>query len=243
MPNLHPITHQAHAVVSRDEWITARKQLLLREKELTALRDELAKARRELPWQRVHKEYPFDTDDGRRSLSELFAGKSQLVVYHFMFAPEWENGCPSCSFWADNFNGTQAHLAARDVRLVAASRAPLPKLQSYARRLGWSFPWVSSQPSDFNFDFGVSFRPEDYADGAPLYNYEPMQGRHTEREGLSVFFKEACGTVFHTYSSFGRGTEAMNAAYGVLDLVPRGRDEDGFSFPMAWVKRRDEYPR
>lgn len=239
MPS-HPLSHP---VVSQEAWIAARKELLLREKELTRQRAELAEARRALPWRRIDQDYAFQTVDGRRVLGELFAGKRQLVVYHFMFAPEWEQGCPSCSFWADNFNGVISHLAARDVRLVAVSRAPLPKLQAYARRLGWSFPWVSSHESDFNFDFGVSFRAADYAAGAPLYNYEPMDGRHTEREGVSVFYKEACGAVFHTYSSYARGIDSLNSAYGVLDLVPRGRDEDGLSFPMAWVKRNDEYAR
>jgi predicted dithiol-disulfide oxidoreductase (DUF899 family) len=238
-----PHGHHSHAVVSREQWIAARKRLLEREKELTRQAAELARARRELPWQRVDKAYAFETPEGPRSLEELFAGKSQLVVYHFMFAPEWEQGCPSCSFWADNFDGTEAHLAARDVRFTAVSRAPLPKLTAYAQRLGWSFPWASSHGNDFNFDFGVSFRPEDYAAGQPSYNYEPLAGKHTEREGLSVFYKEACGTVFHTYSCYARGIDALNTAYQVLDLVPRGRDEGGLSYPMAWVKRHDEYPR
>jgi predicted dithiol-disulfide oxidoreductase (DUF899 family) len=238
-----PSTHLSHPVVSPEAWIAARKELLTREKEFAQKSAELARARRELPWRRIDKDYAFQTAEGPRSLAELFAGKSQLIVYHFMFAPEWEEGCPNCSFWADNFNGITDHLAARDVRFTAVSRAPLPKLQGYAQRLGWSFPWASSHQSDFNFDFGVSFRPEDYEAGSPTYNYAPLQRKHTELSGMSVFFMETCGTVFHTYSCYARGTELMNVAYHLLDVVPRGRDEDGLSYPMAWVKRNDQYTR
>ncbi|HLL25531.1 MAG TPA: DUF899 domain-containing protein [Kofleriaceae bacterium] len=226
-------------IVSSTEWTTARKQLLAREKELTRLRDELSRARRELPWERVDKPYTFHTARGTQTLADLFGTKQQLVVYHFMFGPDSKQGCPSCSFWADNFDGITAHLAARDVQLTAISRAPLAKLQAYAQRLGWTFPWASASETDFNFDFGVSFR-----DGEPaMFNYAPYHGGSSEREGISVFYKDANGAVLHTYSCYARGLELMNGAYGYLDLVPKGRDEAGLPWPMAWIKRHDEYER
>lgn len=233
---------EPHAVVSNEEWITARKQLLVREKEFTRLRDELSAARRQLPWQRVAKPYRFHTESGTRTLGELFGEQRQLVVYHFMFAPDWEQGCKSCTFWADHFNGAPAHLAQRDVRFTAISRAPLPKLAAYARRLGWSFPWASSNESDFNFDYGVSFRAGD-PPGSAIYNYQPSERTGEEQPGLSVFVKDERGEVLHTYSCYARGIEALNATYSILDLVPRGRDEAALSMPMAWVKRWDEYER
>ena len=207
-----------HAVVSAEEWLVAREALLEREKEFTRLREELAQQRRDLPWEEVTKEYFFEGPDGTRSLSQLFGGRSQLIVYHFMFPPDWDEGCPHCSFTADSFNGTTAHLNARDVTMVAISRAPQPKLAVYAKRMGWSFPWFSSGGTDFNHDFGVS-----------------------DREGISVFYSGDGGHVFHTYSTYARGIDMMNAAYQYLDLVPKGRDEAGHDEPQDWVRRNDEY--
>jgi predicted dithiol-disulfide oxidoreductase (DUF899 family) len=234
---------EQHAVVSRQEWIAARKQLLAREKELTRLRDELSAQRRRLPWERVDKSYVFQTEAGPKTLAELFGDKHQLVIYHFMFAPDWETGCKSCSFWADNFNGITAHLEQRDIRFVAVSRAPLPKLQAFAKRLGWSFSWVSSGETDFNFDYHVTLKPEAEAAGTNSYNYEPFQSTLEEWPGISVFYKDDRGALFHTYSSYARGIDAVNGAYQWLDLVPKGRDEDDLSFAMSWVKLHDEYGR
>ena len=228
-------------IVSRSEWLEARKQHLQREKEFTRLRDQLSAARRELPWVRVDKDYVFDGPGGKVTLPQLFDGRSQLIVYHFMFDPEWESGCKSCSFWADNFNGISVHLNARDVTFAAISLAPLPKLQAYAKRLGWSFPWVSSSGSDFNYDYGVSFRPDDLAKGWVTYNYEQRETQMTELPGVSVFAKDETGAVFHTYSCYSRGLDMLNGAYHHLDLVPKGRDEAGLEYPMAWVRPHDMY--
>lgn len=229
-------------IVSREEWLDARKRLLLREKELTHANEELGRQRRELPWVRVDKRYVFQGPGGEETLSELFQGKSQLIVYHFMFAPDWEAGCKSCSFWADNFNGIVPHLAQRDVSFVAISRAPFPKLQAFERRMGWSFKWVSSFGTDFNFDYGVSFRPEDVAAKRATYNYGLLDEDITEKQGISTFYKDAHGELFHTYSTYGRGVDIVNGAYQYLDLVPKGRDEQGLPWSMAWVKHRDQYP-
>jgi predicted dithiol-disulfide oxidoreductase (DUF899 family) len=231
-----------HATVARSEWPKARKQLLAREKELTHMRDQLSAERRALPWVRVDKPYAFDGPNGRETLADLFGPRRQLVVYHFMFAPEWETGCKSCSFWADNFNGITAHLEQRDVTFAAISRAPLTKLQSFARRLGWTFKWVSSGGSDFNYDFNVSFTPEMLAGGDATYNYEPLGFEASDMPGVSVFAKDDRGAVFHTYSAYARGIDALNTAYQYLDLVPKGRDEANDE-PMAWVKLRDQYGR
>ena len=220
-------------VVTHDEWLTARKALLAEEKEFTRARDELARKRRELPWERVEKEYELDGPEGRRTLAQLFGAHSQLAVYHFMFAPDDEAGCRSCSFWADSFDRNVVHLAARDISLVAISRAPLEKLEAYRERMGWSFPWYSSFGSDFNYDYGVSFPA-----GGGEYNYRPYEGEG-EREGVSVFAKDERG-VFHTYSAYARGIDLLNTAYNFVDLVPKGRDEEGRS-PQFWVRRRDEY--
>jgi len=225
---------------SKDEWLAARKRLLAREKELTRLRDKVSAERRALPWLKVEKTYLFDTPAGRKSLAELFDGRSQLAIYHFMFAPEWEEGCKSCSFWADSFDRIPIHLAHRDVTFLAVSRAPLETLQAYARRLGWSFPWVSSAPSEFNYDFNVSFRPEELEKRAGVYNYRPIQDLESDLPGISVFTKDGTGAVFHTYSTYARGIDAMNAAYQWLDLVPKGRDEGA---GLDWVRRRDQYDR
>ncbi len=227
-----------HEVVGHDDWLAARTALLAREKELTRLRDELSRQRRELPWEAVGKEYVFDTPAGRQTLAELFADRSQLIVYHFMFEPEAEVGCPHCSFWADNFDLNVPHLNARDVAFVAVSRAPLDKLLAYRKRMGWSFDWVSSFESDFNYDFGVSFRPEQL--DRPVFNYGTLAPGLEDREGASVFFKDESASVFHTYSTYGRGIDMLNAAYHYLDLVPRGRDEEGRP-NQYWLRRRDEY--
>lgn len=230
-----------HRIVSSQEWLAARRQLLAREKAFTRERDALSEARRNLPWEKVTKDYRFDTPAGRQSLADIFAGRSQLVIYHFMFAPDWENGCKSCSFWADNFNGLQPHLAARDVTMVAVSRAPLVKLQAAAKRFGWSFPWFSAGDGDFNYDFQVSLRPEDLASGRAVYNYAPFTRQMTDVPGISVFFKDDDGAVYHTYSTYARGLDMMNAAYHYLDLVPKGRDEAALDFSMSWVRHRDQY--
>jgi len=230
-----------HRIVSGDEWVTARQRLLSKEKEFLRLRDQLSSERRELPWERIDKHYTFEGPAGNETLADLFAGCHQLIVYHFMFAPEWETGCKSCSFWADNFNGIIAHLPQRDVSLAAISRAPLAKLQAFAARLGWSFKWVSSANSDFNYDYQVSFRPEESARGASVYNYTRYTGAMTDLPGFSVFFRDEAGGLFHTYSTYGRGLDPMNVAYQLLDLVPKGRDETGLPNPMSWVKLHDLY--
>jgi predicted dithiol-disulfide oxidoreductase (DUF899 family) len=240
-----------HEVVSKGEWVEARKRLLAKEKEFTRLRDQLSAERRALPWTRIDKDYTFDGPNGRETLAQLFGDRSQLAVYHFMFAPEWEVGCKSCSFWADNFNGITAHLRARDVAFAAISRAPLAKLQAFARRLGWTFKWVSSDESDFNYDFEVSFRPDALARGDATYNFARLSSLRSggsvlniapsDMPGISVFAKDESGAVFRTYSTFGRGIDMMNTAYHYLDLVPKGRDEAGQI--MAWVKLRDLYDR
>jgi predicted dithiol-disulfide oxidoreductase (DUF899 family) len=229
-----------HQVVSGDEWIDARRRLLAKEKNFQRLRDELSRERRELPWERVAKSYVFDGPAGKETLADLFAGRSQLIVYHFMFAPDADTGCKGCSFWADSYNGIIPHLNQRDVSFAAVSRAPLPKLQAFAVRLGWSFKWVSSGNSDFNYDYQVSFRPQDVARGAASYNYASYTGTMPDLPGFSVFFKDA-GHIFHTYSTYARGLDPMNAAYQLLDLVPKGRDEAGLPHSMAWVRFHDQY--
>lgn len=231
----------SHAIVSRDQWVTARRRLLAKEKEFLRLRDQLSSERRELPWDRVEKRYVFEGPAGEETLADLFTGRSQLIVYHFMFAPEWETGCKSCSFWADNYNGIIAHLNQRDVSLAAISRAPLSKLQAFAARMGWNFKWVSAAHTDFNYDYEVSFKSEDLAQGTAVYNYTPYEKSMTDLPGFSVFLKDDAGAIFHTYSTYARGLDPMNAAYQLLDLVPKGRDEAGLPNPMSWVKLRDLY--
>jgi predicted dithiol-disulfide oxidoreductase (DUF899 family) len=232
-----------HAIVSHDEWVAARKELLAQEKEFTRLRDQLSQARRAMPWERVDKAYAFDGPNGRETLAQLFAGRSQLVVYHFMFDPGWEAGCKGCSFWADNLERNVVHLAHRDVTLVAVSRAPLAKLDAFRRRMGWTFKWVSSAGSDFNYDYGVSFVLEQIKKGEAAYNYapRPSDSTMTELPGLSVFYKEGDGALFHTYSTYARGLDMLNTAYHCLDLVPKGRDEAGLTPRSAWVRLRDSY--
>jgi predicted dithiol-disulfide oxidoreductase (DUF899 family) len=230
-----------HPVVSQSEWIAARKRFLAREKDFTRQRDELSAQRRALPWVRVDKEYRFEGPGGTETLAELFAGRSQLVVYHFMLGPGWPEGCKRCSFWADNFNGTDIHLAARDVTLLAISSAPLAEIEAFKKRMGWSFKWVSSAGSTFNQDYHVTFSPEALEHGAVEYNYASVKISGTERPGISVFTRDATGTVFHTYSCYARGLDMMNCAYHYLDLTPKGRDEAGLRFSMEWVRLHDSY--
>lgn len=230
-----------HTVVSPDQWALARRELLTKEKELLKLRDQLSQARRDLPWERVEAAYVFEGAAGRETLASLFGNHNQLLVYHFMFAPDWEAGCKSCSFWADNFDGVTAHLAQRDVALAAISRAPYAKLKAFALRMGWQFKWVSSADSDFNYDYRVSFRAEDVEAGSAQYNHAPYAGSMTDLPGLSVFFKDTDGSLFHTYSTYARGLDPLNSAYQLLDLVPKGRDEAGLAGTMAWVKLHDLY--
>jgi predicted dithiol-disulfide oxidoreductase (DUF899 family) len=230
-----------HPVATREEWLSARKALLAEEKELTRARDALSAKRRALPWVRVDKPYRFESLEGTLSLSDLFDGKRPLIVQHFMFAPEWEKPCKSCSFWADGYTGIVAHLAQRDTAFVAVSRAPLEKLEARRRKMGWTFPWVSSADGDFNYDFAVSFRDADLASGKATYNYAPMTGSMKDLPGISAFVKGDDGAVHHAYSCFARGLDLMNPAYNYLDLTPLGRQEEGLPFPMGWVRLRDEY--
>jgi predicted dithiol-disulfide oxidoreductase (DUF899 family) len=227
-------------VVSHEEWLKARLELLAAEKEFTRQRDALTRRRMAMPCKRVEKSYRFEGPNGALSLADLFDGRSQLIVYHFMFGPDWEEGCKSCSFWADNFDGISIHLNHRDVTFTAVSRAPLAKIEAYKKRMGWSFPWVSSYGSDFNYDFHVSFTEEQLAAGKVDYNYGLVEGEE-ELPGVSVFYKNDKGEVFHTYSCYARGIDAVNGAYQFLDLVPKGRDEDGLEFSMEWVRRHDQY--
>jgi predicted dithiol-disulfide oxidoreductase (DUF899 family) len=228
-------------VVSRDEWLAARKQHLKKEKEFTRLRDKLSAERRELPWVKVEKPYVFDGPNGKETLADLFDGRSQLIVYHFMYPPSWNEGCPSCSFWADNFNGIIVHLNHRDLTMVAVSKGPFEKLEAYRKRMGWTFKWVSSSGSDFNRDYHVSFTPEEMQKGAMYYNYTTTKFPVEEAPGISVFYREEQGEIFHTYSCYARGLDMLNGAYHYLDLVPKGRDEDTLSYPMAWLRRHDQY--
>lgn len=230
-----------HEVVTDDEWIDARKNLLEREKELTKLRDEVSRQRRALPWRKIDKPYTFHGPQGDETLGDLFDGRSQLIVYHFMFGPDWSEGCKSCSYLADHYDPAVVHLAARDVTLVTVSRAPLERLEAFRRRMGWGFKWVSSHGSDFNWDFHVSFEEEEVAKGTAYYNYRNAGFPSTEGHGLSVFYKNARGDVFHTYSSFSRGLDMFMGTYHLLDVVPKGRDEEGLANTMAWVRHHDRY--
>ena len=231
----------SHPVVSSDRWLTQRRKLLAREKELTQLRDQVARERRALPWERIDKRYAFDTPDGRRTLADLFEGRRQLLVQHFMFGPGWEQGCPSCSFMADHTIGMNVHLAHRDVTFVAISRAPLAEIERFRQRMGWQFTWVSSNDSEFNHDLGVSFTPEETAKGEVYYNYGMTRFQSSEAPGISVFYKDDAGEIFHTYSTFGRGVEVMMGTYQMLDLVPKGRDEEDVPYKMNWVRHHDRY--
>jgi len=242
---MNNVVAEAHTsnrrTVSREQWLAERRTLLAREKELTRLGDEIARERRALPWVRVEKDYVFDAPEGRRTLAELFEGRSQLLVQHFMFAPGWEQGCKSCSYMADHNDGANIHLAQRDVTLLVVSRAPLADIERFRQRMGWQFTWVSSHDSDFNHDFGVSFTPDEMATGEVGYNFIMQPFPCEEAPGISVFHKDAAGEVFHTYSRYGRGVEVMMGAYSLLDLTPKGRDEDGLADTMEWVRHHDRY--
>jgi len=227
-------------IVSQDEWLKARLAHLEREKAFTRLRDELTRERQQLPWVRIDKAYEFDSDVGRQSLADLFDGRRQLLIYHFMFGPDWEEGCPSCSFWADNFNGIDVHLAHRDTTLLAVSNTSMEKIAAYRQRMGWSFRWVSSLGSDFNRDFHVSFAPDEVERGEMYYNFRTTRFPASEAPGISVLFRDDDGGIFHTYSCFARGLDMLNGAYHMLDLTPLGRDEEGKG-NMYWLKRRDRY--
>ncbi len=228
-------------VVSRAEWIAERKQFLMKEKELTRLRDELSRQRRELPWVRVEKNYVFDGPKGKESLADLFDGRSQLIIYHFMLGPEWSEGCPSCSFLSDHFDGALVHLAHRDVTFIAVSRAPIQKIEQFKKRMGWQFKWVSSHENDFNYDYHVSATKEEIANGKMYYNYTMEDFGSDELHGVSVFYKNGNGDIFHTYSSYARGGDILIGTYNFLDLVPKGRDEEGLPYGMAWVRHHDRY--
>jgi predicted dithiol-disulfide oxidoreductase (DUF899 family) len=231
---------EPHNIVSRQQWTEARKAFLAKEKEFTRARDRLSAERRALPWVKVDKAYVFDTPGGKKTLAELFDGRSQLIVYHFMLGPGWEEGCPSCSYLADHFDGANIHLAQRDVTFVAISRAPLAEIEAFKRRMGWHFPWASSFANDFNFDFHVSFA-EDAVGKDGDYNYERQEIVSDEMPGASVFYKDETGTVFHTYSAYARGLDILLGAYNFLDLTPKGRDEAELPWTMAWVRHHDRY--
>ena len=230
-----------HKVVMKDQWIEARKQLLAKEKEFNRLRDQLSKDRRELPWVRVDKEYVFEGANGKETFAQLFEGEHQLIIYHFMLDPDWEAGCKSCSFWADNFNGIETHLRQRDVSFLAVSRAPWPRIEAFKKRMGWNFKWASSFGSDFNYDFSVSFTPEELEIGQVYYNYKEQKLSMAEQPGISVFYRDETDKIFHTYSCYSRGLDMLNGAYHYLDLVPKGRDEQGLPRAMSWVRLHDEY--
>jgi predicted dithiol-disulfide oxidoreductase (DUF899 family) len=229
-----------HKIVSQSEWTAQRKAFLAREKEFTRARDRLSAERRALPWVKVEKPYVFETPAGKKTLAELFDGKSQLIVYHFMLGPGWVEGCPSCSYLADHFDGSIIHLSQRDAAFVVVSRAPLAEIEAYKKRMGWQFRWVSSFGSDFNFDYQVSLRDDEIGAEA-TYNYERQEIDSGEMPGASVFYKDESGSVFHTYSAYARGLDILVGAYNWLDLTPKGRDEEKLPWSMAWVRRHDEY--
>ncbi len=226
-----------HPVVSHEEWIAARTAHLKKEKEFTRLRDDLSRQRRELPWEKVTKSYVFDGPNGKETLADLFGKRNQLIVYHFMFPPEWEEGCKHCSFWADNFDGVVVHMNHRDISFVAVSRAPSAKIQAFEQKMGWSFKWLSSGENDFNHDFGVAFDAEEAKQ--PLYNYGTMAPGFNDREGMSVFYKDRKGDIFHTYSAYARGIDMFNTAYHYIDTTPKGRDEG--TSPQFWLQYHDRY--
>ena len=232
---------EQHPVVSRAEWLKARTAFLAKEKEFTRQRDDLSRQRRTLPWVKVDKPYQFEGPHGTESLADLFAGRSQLIVYHFMLGPGWSEGCKSCSFLADHIDGATIHLAHRDVTLLVVSRAPFREIEAFKKRMGWRFKWVSSHGGDFNYDYQVSSRPQDLADGTAVYNYQPRDGKMEELPGASVFYRDPAGAIFHTYSCYARGLDMLVGAYNYLDLVPKGRDEDALPFTMAWVRHHDRY--
>jgi len=228
-------------VVSREKWTEARKALLAQEKEFTRQRDELSRRRRELPWVKVEKNYLFDGPNGKVTLTDLFDGRSQLIVYHFMLGPGWVEGCKSCSFLSDHIDGSLVHLANRDTSFAAISRAPMPEINAFKKRMGWRFPWVSSNGNDFNFDYHVSFSKDEMAKGTRYYNYDMREFPSDEAPGASVFYKDKSGQIFHTYSAYARGLDILVGAYNYLDLTPKGRDEDALDFTMSWVRHHDRY--
>ena len=231
----------AAKVVSAAEWVAARKELLAKEKEFTRLRDELSRQRREMPWEKIEKQYVFQGANGKETLADLFDGRSQLIVYHFMFGPGWKEGCPSCSFLADTFDGAVIHLAQRDTTFVAVSRTTLPEIDAFKKRMGWTFKWVSSNGSDFNYDYQVSTGNGEKAGSSVYYNYTLTEFPSDERPGLSVFFKKD-GEVFHTYSTYARGLDILLPTYNFLDMTAKGRDEEGMKpHAMAWVRHHDRY--
>ena len=231
-----------HKVVTQKDWLSARKRLLVKEKRFSEARDQMNRERRTLPWVKVEKEYLFDSPEGKVRLAELFDRKSQLVVYHFMFGPDWDEGCPHCSFWADHYDGVNYHLGQRDTTLVVVSRAPLRKIQAFKKRMGWRFRWVSSNQTDFNFDFYVSFTPQQIRTGKLFYNYENLEMDMDEREGVSTFYRDSRGQVYHTYSSYARGIDLLNTTYNFLDLTAKGRDENP-EHSQDWVRYHDRYPQ
>jgi len=228
-------------VVSPVEWLAARKELLAKEKEFTRLRDELSRQRRELPWEKVEKPYVFEGPNGKETLADLFGKRSQLMVYHFMFGPGWKEGCPSCSYLADHFDGTTIHLANRDVTLVVVSRATFPEIAAFKKRMGWRFKWVSSFENDFNYDYHVSFTKDEKARGEVFYNYASGEFPSEEAPGASAFYRDKSGDIFHTYSTYARGLDILVGTYNFLDMAPKGRDEEGLAHTMAWVRHHDRY--
>jgi predicted dithiol-disulfide oxidoreductase (DUF899 family) len=232
---------QAHKTVSREQWLDARRALLAKEKELLRAKDELRRQTRDMPWVKVDKSYVFEGADGKETLGELFAGRSQLIVKHFMLGPDWQEGCVGCSFGADQVDGSVVHLINHDVMFVAVSRAPYPKISAFHERMGWHFKWVSSFGSDFNFDYHVSFTEEDKERGKVFYNFETMDWASDELPGYSVFYKDDKGDIFHTYSTFARGTELLGGVYGFLDVTPKGRNEPPGGNLTAWVRHHDKY--
>jgi len=232
---------QTHKIVFRDEWITARRELLAKEKELLRATAALRRQTRDLPWVKVDKNYLFEGPNGTETLSDLFGGRSQLIIKHFMMGPGWKEGCLGCSFGADQVEGSVVHLINHDVMFVAVSRAPYPEIAAYHKRMGWKFKWVSSSGSDFNFDYNVSFTESDKARGKVFYNYELCDYMSDEMPGYSVFYKDEAGDVFHTYSVFARGTEQLGGVYGFLDVTPKGRNEPPGGNLTHWVRRHDEY--
>lgn len=234
-----------HEVTTREAWLVQRRALLAQEKAFLRAKDELAAARRALPWVRIDKRYELDSPRGKVTLAELFDGRSQLIVYHFMYGPSAERPCKSCSFWADHINSVAPHLAGHDVAFAVVSRGPLARLTAFQQRMGWTFHWLSAGASDFAYDFGTSFRDGERAQGKAVYNYRTLPAGEGSNDlpGISVFLKDDDGAIFHTYSTYERGLDLMNAAYQYLDLTPKGRNEEGLSFPMAWVKYHDEYDK
>ena len=241
MPKVDGSATKNQRVVSHEQWIAARTAFLEKEKEFTRLRDELSRQRRALPWEKVERQYAFEGPNGKETLSELFETRSQLIVYHFMFNPTSTEGCKHCSFWADHFDGAGVHLQHRDATMVVISRAPIDRLVAFKKRMGWKFKWLSSFENDFDFDYNVSFTPEQLASGTVFYNFRQIKAGPQQREGLSVFARDESGAVYHTYSCYERGIDLLNGTYNFLDLVPKGRDEDSLKSPQDWVQFHDHY--